>query len=383
MLEQEKPDNEKVIGFLHLCLSSRWDTLALNNARALSEQGGLDWDALLQLSDRDHLAPLLYDVVRGKALVPERIEQRLEAAYFRTASRNTLLFNELESVLNSFKITNQPVIILKGAALAEALYENIALRPMTDLDLLVHPGNAQDAMRALRSLGYASLDSDGEIENRLGYQSEIMLVKPGTQATTIDLHWGLLDSPYYHDTLALEWFWETATPIQIGKAAALTLGREAQVLHLCAHIFLEQAEQALWMHDVAELIARGSHDLNWDEILDRAQQHDLILPLQSVLRRVIAQWHVAVPDAALSRLNGLRASAAEIRFERWLGSNGRPMAGLFIAAMTALPDWQSRLRHLWSNLFPSSAYMLQRYQISNRFLVPFYYPYRWMLALKP
>ena len=49
---------------------------------------------------------------------------------------------------------------LKGANLAYRHYPDPALRPMADLDLLVHPENAQQALAALEMLGYIPLDAN-------------------------------------------------------------------------------------------------------------------------------------------------------------------------------------------------------------------------------
>jgi len=46
-------------------------------------------------------------------------------------------YAELGQLLRSLKDRGVEVIVLKGAALAETVWKNIALRPMADMDLLV------------------------------------------------------------------------------------------------------------------------------------------------------------------------------------------------------------------------------------------------------
>ncbi len=122
---------------LRLFLRGRWDPTALQSASTLALQGGLDWDILLQVAHGEALAPLLYEIVRDQDLVPSAIEQELRHAYHQNACRNTLLLDELGNVLRHLAVEGVKVILLKGAALAELVYGNIAVRPMSDLDLLI------------------------------------------------------------------------------------------------------------------------------------------------------------------------------------------------------------------------------------------------------
>jgi len=51
--------------------------------------------------------------------------------------RNKRILQELGEILALFQPHNIPVIVLKGACLAHTVYQNIGLRVMLDLDLLV------------------------------------------------------------------------------------------------------------------------------------------------------------------------------------------------------------------------------------------------------
>jgi hypothetical protein len=58
-----------------------------------------------------------------------------------SALRNMRRCHELSKVLRILQNDGIPVIVLKGAALAEVVYGNIALRSMSDVDLLVKKGS--------------------------------------------------------------------------------------------------------------------------------------------------------------------------------------------------------------------------------------------------
>ena len=275
-----------------------------------------------------------------------------------------------------------PVILLKGAALAEAVYGNIAVRPMGDLDLLVRREDVPAALAALHAAGWEAFDAEARDGLTLAYEVEIALQKPGPIPVMLEIHWGLLDSPHYQQVLPLAWFWETALPVQADGADALALGPEALLLHLCAHLALHhRGEGLLWLHDVAEVLHAYGERLAWDEVLARAQAGDLVLPLQHVLGRVARDWDAPIPGDVMARLAALRPSADEARVYAWLTAPVRPVAQRFWADLASTPRWRDRLHYGWSSLFPSAAYMRQRYGLSQPLLLPLCYPYRWWLGL--
>ncbi len=304
-------------------------------------------------------------------------------AYYETAVRNSLAFQELSHMLRRLAAEGVLAILLKGAALAETVYGNAALRPMADLDILVRREDVPTVLGVLAASGYAATGVEPHAGAAVAYESQVMWRKPGPVETLIEIHWSLFDSPYYQHKLPMDWFWQTARPVRMGDASALVLGPAAQVLHLCAHLWLHhRGEGLLWLHDVAEVIVFYQGQIDWGEVLARAQAYDLVLPLQQVLTRLVGEWDVPLPGDVLEQLHALRASPAEGRVFTWLTAEHRPVARRFWIDLASLPGWQQRLRFAWTNLFPSPDYMRSRYRIPHPLLVPVYYPYRWFLGLR-
>jgi hypothetical protein len=294
-----------------------------------------------------------------------------------------LLFRELGRILRALDEAGVPVIVLKGAALAEAVYGNIALRPMADLDLLVPHESLAPTLAALANLGHLAADTETQDGAAATFENEVMLRKAGPVAVLTEIHWSLLDSPHYQHLLPMSWFWETAIPVRIEGAEVLVLGPEALLMHLCAHLALHHGGRGLlWLHDVAEALHHFRDRLDWDLLLAKAEEYDLVLPLQLILPRVAEDWAAPVPPGFLQRLRRLEPSPQEVRVFNWLTARERPVAQRFWADLASMPGWRSRLRYLMGNLFPSMAYMRQRYRIRHDLLLPLHYPYRWLLGLR-
>ena len=384
------PSSDPATRFTLLCLRGRWDPRALEDARELAQMGDLDWDAWCDAVQAECLAPLLYRILRGQLLAPAPVEQVLRQAYDDTALRNTFLFLRLEEALVGLAGRGIPVILLNGAALSKTVYARAPVRQVSDLDLLVRHEDARSALATLTALGYTQV---GLREKRVGaaieFEIEVGLHKPGPVDTLIEIHWGLLDSPHYQHKLPMTWFWETAQPLCVGDAEALMLGTEAQVLHLCAHLVLGHGGQGLrWLHDVAEVLHYYEGRLDWDVLLAKAQECDLVLPLKQALSQVVDGWAAPAPPHVLTRLNELQPSPEERRVFDWLTSfdwgaeGGQTVARHFWADLVTLPGWRRRLEYAFTGLLPSPAYMRQRYGIRHSYLLPLYYLYRYALGIR-
>ena len=70
--------------------------------------------------------------------------------------RNLFLFAEFRKIAEALKARNVPVIVLKGMHLAAAVYGEIGMREMDDIDILVPRDQLQAAANALVEIGFVS-----------------------------------------------------------------------------------------------------------------------------------------------------------------------------------------------------------------------------------
>ncbi len=336
----------------------------------------------------ERVAPLLYRVWRGQDDPPADVLSRLHSAYLLTAMSNALRFEALARVLHALSGAGVRAIVLKGAALAVTVYADPGLRPMVDVDLLVHKEDMPRALAILQAQGYAIQGVEVHDGATLAYENEIALVKPGPAPAllpemTLELHWSLLDSPFHQRVVDMDWFWATALPLAFEDEETHMLGVEAQLLHLCAHLWLHhRGEGLLWLHDIAATIQRYQASIGWETLLMRAQDFQMVLPIQRTLPLVADVWTAPVPVATLERLQALTPSPAEERVFRWLTAESRPPAQRFWADLWGQPSWTRRASFAMRQLFPTPAYMRQRYRIKPRWTLLFFYPYRWVLGVK-
>ena len=375
-------DDSSARRYLRLCLGSQWSPSALDEARILSLRTDFDWAALLQCAFDEGAAPPWYGVVRGRDLVPPAIETELQAAYREAALRNTALFAERDRILRELHRDGIEVILLKGAALAETVYGDIALRPMSDLDLLVRPGDVSAIMRQLARAGYHAPIDLPRLDNMpVEFENELPVFKPEDVRYRCDIHWGLLAAPYYQRQLPPDWLWATSQPLEAIGVPARVLGPEAQVLHLTAHLMLSHQGHGLrWWYDVGLVSWTYRRQIDWNLLCERAQMYDLVLPAQRVLLELVEQWQLPIPIAAVEQLRALSPSPREQQMYVRLTSE-RSSLRRYWGDLLSIPDWPGRLRYTGRKLFPSATYMRWRYALPQPWLLPLAYPYRWVVPV--
>jgi hypothetical protein len=63
-------------------------------------------------------------------------------------------------------------------------------------------------------------------------------------------------------------------------------------------------------------------------------------------------------------------------------NESRPPAQRFWADLWGQPGWDQRAAFAMRQLFPTPAYMRQRYQTGTGWALPLFYPYRWLLGVR-
>ncbi len=351
--------------------------------RALSARGALP--AVVEAAHATGLTPLLYQRLRGRGdLLPAEALASLEADYWQVAAANTLRYHALSQVLGALLGAGIPVLVLKGAALAEALYGNVALRPMSDTDLLVHKADMRRAVALLESeLGYRADWNEAAAGLGLEYENEVALTGP-EPGTVLELHWHLIDAAFYIDRLPEAWLWEEAVPARIADHDVQAFSPEATLVHLAAHWVLHhQARGLRWLFDIAQYLRHAQVEpaadpwaLDWDRTLALAQRWQLVLPLRLAVERCTTAANLDFSPELLRRLRDLEPAAEERRVYAYLTSPQQDVISRFIRELAMIQGWPRKLRYLWRSVFPTADYMVERYDIPAGRAVWPYHLYR-------
>lgn len=133
------------------------------------------WDLFVRLAARHGMAPLVARSVRERPEawfgVPEDVRDRLAATARGNVIRCLRLGSELIQVLRICADSGVEVMPLKGPVLAQEAYGDLALRQISDLDVLVRPEQVVRAVEVVMGAGYAPLATMGSGEARYSLRS--------------------------------------------------------------------------------------------------------------------------------------------------------------------------------------------------------------------
>lgn len=259
-------DQETTYPLLRDCLSSETNQLKITKLNSLSIT---DWELLVQLAVKQDLAALLYYRLKNSLPhlhFPETLRHTLQTTYFAAVLQNTRLYNELAKIIQALHQEGIPVIVLKGADLAKNVYNNIALRTMSDIDILVRKTDLVTTDEALRKIGY--YQSEGEIAQHYHLPP---FFKEG--AIPIEVHWHI-ERPFNPFTIDIEELWKRTRPTTIAENEVLVLSPEDLLLHLCVHAAFHHLFQIglRSLYDIAEVIHRYQDKMEWEVVCWRTQQ---------------------------------------------------------------------------------------------------------------
>jgi hypothetical protein len=276
--------------------------------RDLVERGP-DWQGILRQAERWGLAPLVYTNLRQAAQsgqVPSAITERLRHLYHRDTTYGLAQREVLRATLVRFSEASISVIVLKGAALAALVYPSPTLRPMGDIDLLVHPCDRDRVDALLLGIRDAPGCSAPSGVSRLRIHHHIS--GPG----------GFADRLAAALRIPIEDIWERARPARIESVATLVLSHEDLLLQLALDPATCLSEPGglvcdlRTLCDIGETCRRYGSAIDWSRLVTRAAAYDVAKQLYYPLRLAGDLVGAGVPSGALT---DLRASFGQLPLE--------------------------------------------------------------------
>ena len=224
-----------------------------------------EWEELLRTATLHGVSPLLYHrlgTARTSAGLPPKVLLELRRSYLHSSAQNMNLYNRLGTLLMRLQQDGIPVIPLKGAHLAEVVYGNRALRPMNDVDLLVHEKDVLRVETALLEIGFFPTECHRQITTD-NYNFDYRLPD---KELFVEVHWNLFSSGDRFRT-DMSGQWARAGRATIAGVEVAVLCPEDLLVYLCLHTSKHLFETGIKpVCDIHETIRYYGQDMNWDQI---------------------------------------------------------------------------------------------------------------------
>ncbi len=270
----------------------------------------LDWQYFIDSASKERVSSLIYNRIREEDwehLLPEHALNCLQGVYYAHSRYNTLIYEEFTLAASVLKKEGICFVPLKGIFLAQNLYGNIALRPMTDIDLLVKKNDVNNCIRVLEVLGYKIILGQGrELTNPYAYSITLIKEKGGELGGfSIDLHWHILNSSWmmglFAGKIAPAVIWAETQPITIDGIDTSALSSEHLVINLCLNVFNQGFSRLIMLSDIAIALEKyGNKDF-----LDKVKRQAESFGFSNVSDQVLALAQ-ARDDSGFQRWQSLK-----------------------------------------------------------------------------
>jgi len=313
----------------------------------------LDWNTLFRHARRHGLASLSAVTLERNDWpgVPADVRSTWQAHVRAGALWNRMLGQCLADIIDRLQRSDVRVAALKGPTLAATAYGHVSLRPFSDLDILVHPG---DRERASQTLIHAGFRPEFPIDHwpidrrnaffREGYHQAF--VAP-TGKWLLELHWSLA-ARHFHWRDAGEVIWTRLGTSDCGDRRIPVLGPLDTLPYLCFHGAKHGWQRLEWIAAIAGLVHR-TPDVPWDAVLDRSRRESNESLLLAGLSLAHTLYRLEIPDriGERCRRRGFDRRFAEQVLDRAVSetsSTSSPLAKHWFY-MSLRERWRDRLTY--------------------------------------
>jgi len=330
----------------------------------------LDWPRLRDTARREGVAALLFSNIRKhrlEDLVPEPIRRDLSDHYHDNLRRNMAIIGGLRPVLAAFRNSGIPCIVLKGIALAECVYPDIAVRGMSDVDLLIRKDDLLEADRLLLSLGYDSCDSSAAeaARNPVGYLASVEY-REAKSPFSLHLHWHPVNTSVPATLIAeridLKRLWGHAVKARVADESVLILRPEHLVIYLCEHALRvgHSFDRLILICDLFFAIRAFGKAIDWDFVVEESRRFNLSRFVYHGLSVVRRYAPLGLPDGFMAQVRPTDLSLGERLFLHLQFRNRRVRGSSYLVHLAVNRGLPAKAAFVFRTFFPPKRIMLQR-----------------------
>jgi hypothetical protein len=343
-----------------------------------------EWSGLLDFLRANWIIPFVYRKIGSlpqECLPPETIIDEMRQAFLVSCVRSIHMERQLQEIIEAFLEQDVRVLVLRGPALAFSLYPDPAMRPSSDLDLLVAPENVIQARDILESLGYKCLAKRFETAKDF-FREECFVHQsnPGSKFP-VDLHWVHWElHPFFKgsEEVDIRDLFQRGWKVETPTLTFETLHPVDYLIHSAIHlIMIHKSEMRLsWICDTALLAQHLQVPNDWQTLQERSVAWRARLPLEQCLKMAQVWAGLELPDGFDDFSTWPRPTEDETAV--WADTMRHHWVTILLKRSLANPSiLLKRVPSLLCLLFPPPDIVRLCYPTSSNWLLPVSYVRRW------
>jgi hypothetical protein len=329
----------------------------------------LDWERLYTILRYHRLSAHFYVIGKSKRNNwPASFRERLKLDRYGLIIYSEKFMYRIEPVLAALTETNIPIIVLKGWALIHTIYGgDYGQRDYSDIDILVHPQNADKVEMILKKLGWQAEEEQRPGFTRSYYNAQAYYLEQTEfrgRGYSIGFHWGLLRHPVYNpEQIDVGGIFRRAHPLRIAEIPVLAMSVEDYLVYACAHIILQHRseESLLRYYEIAAVIRAANSSLDWQDVEEHAKCWKLVLSLRKVVKKVEEFWPGTVPSSAINAIEKIRSAQSEKFIHRWYETTNYNPSFEHVLTWLTISGIKRRFSLMLEETFPNRSFIVKNY----------------------
>lgn len=337
--------------------------------------GKVNWNCIINKSLQHGISPLLYQSLSSHSIdiVPEAVNSELKKAYLISMVKNTQVFHQLTGLIQFLIKSGIKTVLLKGASLVYTTYSDIALRPMSDIDILIKEPDIVKLEAVLYKLNFSSPSGQypSLIYKKLfaKFHHHLPLYVSPDGILSIEFHRHILPKIQGVD-FNIDLFWQKAVPIQSDEVQSDILSNEHQLFHLCYHFYQNFKSGGIrlsWLFDIALFVQTHSNNINWNELLLFAENIGAIQFLTEPLLITSNLLNINLPNEVLKKRDEFSVQDVCNKYLKLLteGNKDRNISENYITMLKEIKGIKNKIVYVFADTFPNREFMNKRYGIEK------------------
>ncbi|MEO8300519.1 MAG: nucleotidyltransferase family protein [Rhizomicrobium sp.] len=251
------------------------------------------------------LLPLLYVNMQRHGL-SDNLMGRLKGTYRMGWCEIHQHLARARTVLSAFNEKGVRTLLIKGLPLSLRYYDNPAVRPMADLDIVVPHEQVQEAFALLRELGWT--EGPYSFDEDIRFHHARQWFHP--QGGELDLHWHVMQE--CSNAACDAHFWTGAESLDVDGVATLQFSPTDALFHAVIHGVRWNREPPIrWIADAITIIRVAGGKIDWNAMVQFAMEQRLTHRLALGLGYLRDAFGAPIPADIVECLRKRRISLLE------------------------------------------------------------------------
>jgi len=279
-------------------------------AESILHPDKVDWDRFLELANVNQVTSLVYRSIQRFDGIPEKVLARLREWSADIFAYNIRNFDAARRLSELFREEEMEIIFTKGLPYLIDIYEDMGLREMADVDILVKPEDIRKVDMLLEGEGFAPFEEKEGLDD---YRAQKLYFRG--DGIHLDVHRGFVGRMLHNRVLGIdpEKAWENKRELRRDDVRIDTLDLTHTLVYQCLHLSMQHSFSGIrWYVDINEFVRKYEKEIDWDRLVDAAGEYRIRKPVYYSLLFTKDMFDAPVPGRVMKELSG-----ATGRWDRW------------------------------------------------------------------